>query len=400
MSLLTGLDRLAKNPELAKGWGRCGLVSNQASTTADFVPAWKILNDNTYCELMTLFGPQHGFESTVQENMIESDHSTHIPTGLKVYSLYSETREPTEAMLSQVDTIVVDLQVTGCRIYTYKYTLAACLRAANKYGRKVVVLDRHNPLGGVCIEGNVLEAATKSFVGEFEIPIRHGLTMGEAAKLFNLEISAELEVVSLDGWDPTKLWSQYQRPWVLTSPNLPILDTVYMFPGMVLLEGTNISEGRGTCLPFLFIGAPYIKDSRDLIERTKKLVPRHCLDGFEFRPTSFMPAFHKWHDEVCEGFQLHITNPERILSYRFAVGLLRSFIELSEGSFEWRQPPYEYDYKSLPIEILIGSKKLPQLLDSKSFNLEDDCWYAGVNEYIDHASKVLLYDREMKHEQY
>ena len=205
----TGLDRLAAMPDLAKAWGRCALVANQASVSQGMVPAWQVLQQHLRDRFTAIMGPQHGFESTVQENMIETGHGRHLHTGLPVYSLYSETREPTEVMLRDVDTIVFDLQITGCRIYTYKYTLAACLRAARKYGKRVVILDRHNPLGGCAVEGNVLDMRAKSFVGEFAIPMRHGLTMGEAGRLFNRRVGADLEVVALTGWDPQKFWDQY-----------------------------------------------------------------------------------------------------------------------------------------------------------------------------------------------
>jgi uncharacterized protein YbbC (DUF1343 family) len=389
--MLTGLDQLARKPELAKSWGRCGLVSNQASTTKDFVPAWKVMAKS----LTALFGPQHGFESTVQENMIESGHAHHLPTGLPVYSLYSETREPTEVMLEPVDTIVVDLQVTGCRIYTYKYTLSACLRAAKKFSKKVVVLDRHNPLGGVFLEGNRLEEDARSFVGEFAMPMRHGLTMGEAAKWFNQSIGAELEVIPLEGWNPTELWSQYQRQWILTSPNLQCLDAAYCFPGMVLLEGTNLSEGRGTTLPFQLIGAPYIKSSEQFVARIHQLFPD--LKGAVLRPTSFQPVFHKWAGKDCNGMQVHVTDPRVFQSYRLALATLRTAIEQSEQKFLWRDPPYEYEYKHLPIEILLGKIGLHHKFSENSFSVHDDAWTSGSEAYRKEIeSGWLMYPRQLR----
>lgn len=350
----TGLDNIARNPRLSSEWGNCGLVSNQASVGTDFAPAWKVLHAILDKRLVSLFGPQHGFESTVQENMLETGHATHVPTGLPVFSLYSETREPRVDMLKNLDTIVIDLPVIGCRIYTYKYTVAACLRAAKKHGKRVVVLDRPNPLGGVILEGRVLEPETRSFVGEFPIPMRHGLSMGEVALLFNKDIGAPLEVVKMDGWKPEEMWLAGGRPWVLTSPNIPTVETTYVFPGMVLLEGVNLSEGRGTCLPFLLIGSPYIKDATAFTHQVASLCGKQ-FEGVHLRSTQFMPAFHKWKDEVCNGFQIHVTDPAAVRSFALGLAVIRAAIETSPGWFAWRQPPYEYEYIKPPALTLSGS---------------------------------------------
>lgn len=389
----TGLDILAEGGVSTTAWGRCGLVSNQASVTKSYVPAWHVLKALIGSRLVALFGPQHGFESTVQENMIESDHGVHGPTGLPVYSLYSETREPTAKMLEGIDTIVVDLQVTGCRIYTYKYTLAGCLRAAKKYAKRVVVLDRQNPITGTILEGNVLDPDTKSFVGEYPIPMRHGLTMAEAASYFNAAIGADMEIVKLSGWDPSKYWPQYGRDWVITSPNLQSFDACAVFPGMVLLEGTNFSEGRGTTLPFQFVGAPYIKDAIAFTKRVTELCKG--LDGVHLRPTSFQPAFHKWQNEVCNGFQVHVIDPQVFASYRLGLATIRAAIEFGEDAFRWRDPPYEYEYKLLPIQILLGSKNLHKAFEAPNFDSKAPAWNEGLRDYAAAMSKHLLYDRRM-----
>ena len=332
-----GLETFAANPAIADKWGRCGLVSNQSSITSDFQPAWKVVAKHIGQRLSVLFGPQHGFESTVQHNMIETPHLVHAPTGLKVYSLYSETREPTAEMLEGLDTIIFDLPVTGCRIYTYKYTLAACLRAAKKHNKRVVVFDRPNPLGGKIIEGPVLDLAVRSFVGEFAIPTRHGLTMAEAGLLFNKEIGADLEVVALQGWDPKKMWHELDRPYVLTSPNLPNVDSVYVFPGMVAFEGTNVSEGRGTGLPFQFVGAPYIDDSHQLLEVVNRLLPE--TPGLHLRPAEFQPVAQKGKDVVCRGLQLHVTDARQVRSYLAGLAIMRAFFELGGSKFSLLDPP-------------------------------------------------------------
>lgn len=397
-----GLDLVAAGRCETKAWGRVGLVCNQASLTEDLKPSWWVLAQVLGKQLTTLFGPQHGFESTVQENMIESGHSLHLETGLPVYSLYSETREPTARMLEKVDTLVVDLPVTGCRIYTYKYTMAACLRAARKHNKKVVVLDRANPIGGVYVEGPVLEPAARSFVGEFALPTRHGLTMAEAAQYFNQEIGAQLEIVALEDWNPELVWSDYKRPWVLTSPNIPTFDSCVVFPGFVHFEGCNVSEGRGTTLPFQLLGASFVKKGSDIVNLTEKyLVSRK---GFVLRPASFMPVIHKDKEKECQGVHVIVTDPRGVQSLQLGMALLRAFWELSQdgacstsvGAFKWREPPYEYEHKNLPIEIIYGRLGCVEWLESTGFNLKGGHLHLGHESYLETIKSSLLYSRKMR----
>jgi uncharacterized protein YbbC (DUF1343 family) len=396
--LTVGLERLAAEPRLAASWGRCGLVCNQASVARDFTPAWRVAHTALRERLVALFGPQHGLAGTAQDNMIETGHGRHLATGLPVYSLYSETREPTAEMLAGLDTLLIDLQIVGCRIYTWKSTIAACLRAAKKHGRRVVVLDRPNPLGGVHLEGRVLDDDAHSFVGEFPIPMRHGLTAGEAARFFNASIGAELEVVALEGWDPKLLAHHYYgpegRPWVLTSPNLPTLAPVFVYPGTVLLEGCNISEGRGTGLPFQLIGAPYIQDSARLVARIGEL-SGDGLPGVFLREAAFEPTSQKHMGKVCNGLQIHVTGPDAVRSFRLTLALIRAFIEQGEGGFQWKQPPYEYDHVTLPIKLIIGSRAADRHLEKGAFSVQDAFWRDGIQRYIAAVKPHLLYARSM-----
>lgn len=388
--LQTGIERLASNPELARHWQRCGLLCNQASMTADFVPAWQIVQ--RLAKLSCLFSPQHGFEATVQDNMIESPHAIHRPTGLPIYSLYSESRQPTAEMLEPLDTLVVDLQIIGCRVYTFKYTIAALLRAAQAYDKRIVVLDRPNPLGGVVVEGRVLDADVRSFVGEFPIPIRHGLTVAEIAQLFNRDIGANLEVITMNNWQPEQLWSDLQnRPWILTSPNMPTCETAIIFAGTVLFEGTNISEGRGTCLPFQFIGAPFL-DGDELIDRCQGIYPQ--MAGVYLRPTEFMPTNQKWQGQICRGLQIHLTDHHQVRPYPLGLALLRASIE-QDDSFCWRQPPYEYEYQKLPINLLVGANNADTVFSEKKFSIDDPFWHEGLVAYCQQVQSILLYPRSM-----
>ena len=253
--------------------------------------------------LAAIFGPQHGYRADVQDNMIETAHS-HDPTrGVPVYSLYSETREPTAEMLKGVDALVIDLQDVGSRIYTFIYTMANCLRAGKKHGVPVIVTDRPNPIGGEKVDGPVLVKGFESFVGQFPIPLRHGMTIGELAGFFNdaCDIGADLTVVSMEGWRRPMYFDETGLHWIIPSPNVPTLDTAIVYPGAVLFEGTNVSEGRGTTRPFELIGAPWV-DAEALAE---KLATYH-LPGVHFRPVVFEPTFQKHAKRACGGCQIHV----------------------------------------------------------------------------------------------
>ena len=253
-----GIDRLLASGTLAGR--RVGLVCNPASTDAAYRHTAQRLWQAPDLTLAALFGPQHGFRSDVQDNMVETPHARHPTYDIPVHSLYSDRREPTAAMLDGLDVLVIDLQDVGTRVYTYIYTMANCLRAAGRHGVPVVVCDRPNPIGGTQVEGPLLEPGRESFVGQFPIPLRHGMTIGELARLFNdhFGLGAQLRVARLDGWERPAYHDATGLPWVMPSPNLPTLDSAGVYPGAVLFEGTNLSEGRGTTRPFELLGAPWI----------------------------------------------------------------------------------------------------------------------------------------------
>ena len=240
------------------------LVSNPASIDRRFRHSADVLSTIRTSSVVALFGPQHGFRSDLQDNMIETPHGQDARRRVPVFSLYSETREPTAEMLRDVDVLVIDLQDVGTRVYTYIYTMANCMRAAARHGVHVVVCDRPNPVGGVAVEGPTLVPEYASFVGQFAIPLRHGMTIGEIARLFNEEFSigARLDVVPLGGWTRDMYFDETRLPWVIPSPNFPTLDSAIVYPGAVLFEGTMLSEGRGTTRPFELIGAPWIDGER------------------------------------------------------------------------------------------------------------------------------------------
>ena len=388
-----GIDRLRESPDLAKNWGNIGFLANQSSYTSDFKFSLSVVTDLFSDKLKCLFGPQHGFVATVQDNMIETDHISHPDLNIPIYSLYSETREPTEEMVQNIDTILIDIQIVGCRVYTFKYTIAGCLRAAKKFGKKVVVLDRPNPVGGVNVEGRVLDLSRKSFVGEFEIPMRHGLTPAEAALLFNASVDADLEIVSMEGWNPSDCWDNLGLEWILTSPNLPNINSVFSYPGTVIFEGSNVSEGRGTGLPFQFIGAPYIKDSAKFCMRVIELYGPS--DDIIVRPTSFQPTSQKWVGKICNGLQIHVRSPKSMRSFALGLAILRASIEQGGSDFCWAGIGYEYDYEHLPIQLILGHPEADERLMSEDFSISDPWWNGGVSEWIERVEGYLLYPRKM-----
>lgn len=384
-----GLERLAANPEWAADWGNCMLVANQASVTREYIPSWQICREILGDRLVGFLGPQHGFHATVQDNMIETKHGSG-PYGLPVYSLYSETRQPSEQMLEGVDTILIDLQLVGCRVYTFKYTIAGCIRAAKAYNKRVVILDRPNPLGGKKLEGRVLSPDVYSFVGEFSIPLRHGLSVAEAARFFARSLDANVEWVSMDQWNPSHYWGDLERPWVLTSPNLPSLDSLYAYPATVMLEACNLSEGRGTGLPFQFVGAPYIKSSKAFIERILHYFP---VDGVYLREAEFEPTSSKWQAQTCRGLQIHFTDVSKFRSFPFGLAVIRAAMDLGGKSFQWKQPPYEYEYEKPPINLIAGDSTTLAKFEADDFNVLDGFWHEGLESYRKQAEYSLLYPR-------
>jgi uncharacterized protein YbbC (DUF1343 family) len=356
MRVVLGSERLLDSGTLAGR--RVGLVCNPASVDGELRPVADRLAADRRVTLGALFGPQHGIRSDVQENMIETGHGRDDRRRVPVYSLYSETREPTAEMLRGLDVLVIDLQDVGTRIYTYIYTMANCLRAARRHGIKAIVCDRPNPIGGIAVEGPMLEPGFESFVGLFPIPMRHGMTIGELARLFNehFGIGADLEIVQMTGWRRGMYADETGLPWVLPSPNIPTLDSAIVYPGTVLFEGTNVSEGRGTTRPFELVGAPWAD-----AERLAGAMNALCLPGVWFRPAVFEPTFHKHAKAACGGCQIHVRDRAVFRPVETGVALLGAF---HSGGFAWREPPYEYEHEKPPIDILAGSAALRTAIDA------------------------------------
>ena len=384
-----GIERLLDDEfDLIRG-KRIGLVCNQASVDHQFRHIADLFHEHPDINLTTLFGPQHGIRGDVQDNMIETAHATDRKTGLPVYSLYSETREPTDEMLRDVDAIVCDLQDVGTRIYTFVYTIANCMRAARRLGTQVIVCDRPNPIGGVSTEGAVLDPAFASFVGQFPIATRHGMTMSELVTMFNQEfgIRCDLQCVLMSGWSRELWYDDTDGPWVLPSPNMPTPDTATVFPGSVHLEGTQMSEGRGTTRPFELVGAPYI-DADDYAAALQAL----NLPGVYFRACVFMPTFQKHAGKACGGVQLHVTDRETFKAALTGIAVVKTALDMYREDFRWKDPPYEYDYDRNPFDLIAGTDKVREAIEN-GMSLQDieRSWEPALSEFNRLRSRFLVY---------
>jgi len=368
---------------------RVGLIVNPASLDSDFVPTETIFLNTNQVKLKALFGPQHGIRGETQDNMIEWEGFRDKKTGLPVYSLYGKAREPLPEMLEDIDCLIIDLPDVGTRYYTFIWTMALALKACSQYGKSCVILDRPNPINGLMLEGPMLDVRFSSFVGLYPLPVRHGMTMGEIALYLNQEFSfgCKLMVVPMEGWRREMWFDDTSLPWVMPSPNMPTLNTAMVYPGMCLLEGTNISEGRGTTRPFEIFGKPGV-DPYDLVKRLQ----REDLPGVKFRPLYFQPTFNKYQGELCGGAQLHITDRNAFLPVITGVAVIKTIYQLYPESFAWRLPPYEYEREKLPIDILAGTDKLRQQIESGcSLEAIAQSWQSGQEEFRKRRKPYLLY---------
>jgi len=385
----TGLERLIDAPPKSIKDYRLGLLCNPASVDRHFRHARFLIAQRFPGQLKALFSPQHGFFAEKQDNMIESPDLRDPVLDIPVFSLYGRTRTPTEEMLQDIDVLIIDLQDVGTRVYTFIYTMSFCMQAAKECGQKILVLDRPNPIGGNIIEGNVLSEDCTSFVGRYPIPMRHGLTVGELALLFNdaFEIGCELELIPMAGWKRNMFFSDTKLPWIPPSPNLPTPVSTLVYPGQVIWEGTNVSEGRGTTLPFEISGAPFLDT-----DKIKAFVGEDKLKGAVLREIGFEPTSNKWKETPCRGFQIHVTDPHVYEPYLASMTLLHAVLALHGDRFQWKTPPYEYEFERLPIDLILGSTKIRQRLE----NLDriDDiaaCWQEDLKRFDTLRRSVFQY---------
>ncbi len=357
----TGLEKfVSERPMWARG-KHFGLLCHQASVDKNFIHAKELINAAFPGALKCLFSPQHGLNAEKQDNMIESADGWEPDLSIPIYSLYGEVRQPRPEHLSDIDIFIIDLQDVGCRVYTYIWTMLLSMRECAKAGIEVCILDRPNPIGGLEIEGNLLDPAFFSFVGLAPIPMRHGMTMGELALMFKKmeDLDLDLHIVTMEGWRRSMYFPDTGLPWVWPSPNMPIFDTALVYPGQVILETTNLSEGRGTTRPFEIFGAPFLNQGKIFRELEKYRLP-----GFVLRSQNFEPTFHKWQGKTCKGFQIHVTDRKQYQPYLTTLAILSAICTEFPGQFEWKEPPYEYEFEKLPADLVIGSTKIRQAVEA------------------------------------
>jgi len=385
----TGLENFIASPPKWIFRNRIGLLCNPASVDPNFCHASELIHRRFPDQLKALYSPQHGFFSEKQDNMIESDDTIHPTFQIPVFSLYGKTRIPDKKMLDPIDILLIDLQDVGTRVYTFIYTMSYCLEAAKKFGKKVVVLDRPNPVNGRMIEGNLLTPECASFVGRYPIPMRHGLTIGELSLLFNNDfgIGCDLDVIPMQGWKRDMFFTDTGLPWIPPSPNMPSPVTALVYPGQVLWEGTNVSEGRGITLPFEIFGAPFFNTKRLL-----STLGENELPGIKLRPVVFEPTFNKWSGKACNGFQIHITDPYEFKPYITALKLLHAVIFHHSNMFQWKRTPYEYEFEKLPIDLIIGDKKIRQRIESlDDIYAIEKSWIKDLKAFAETSKKFHLY---------
>lgn len=360
---LTGIDQLAADPRryIKSKKLRVAALCHPPSATRHFAHLVNVIEKQA--EVVAYFGPQHGIRGETQDNMIEWQDGRD-ERGRPVYSLYGERRRPTAESLKNVDLVIIDLFDVGARYYTFIYTMAYMLEVCGELGIPVLVCDRPNPLGGQLVEGPILNLNFKSFVGMYELPVCHGLTIGEIAKLLcdRIPKAPPLSIAPLKNWKRSQLYNETGLTWTLPSPNLPQFESAVVYPGMCLLEGTSLSEGRGTTRPFELIGAPFI--NWDQVESEYEKLRRALkLEPVVFHRQGFIPTFHKFKGELCHGALQIVERPKKFLPLRHAVTLLWILRKLYTDQWKWKDPPYEYEYTKLPIDILAGGTKIRETID-------------------------------------
>jgi len=386
--VLTGLDRLLATHLSRVRGRRIGLLCHQASVNRDLDHAVDLVGSIRGARLVALFAPEHGLTGAAQDHApiaTTRDPASRLP----VHSLYGGRRAPTAPMLAGLDALVCDLQDVGARYYTFVWTMALAMGACARAGVRMIVLDRPNPLGGARVEGNVLDPRFASFVGLYPLPVRHGMTIGELALYLNARhgLRCDLDVIPMSGWRRAMLWEETGLPWVPPSPNMPTSDTARVYPGACLIEATNLSEGRGTTRPFEWVGAPFI-DAKHLAGALNA----EGLPGVRFRPCRFRPTFHKWKGRACGGVQLHVTDRRRFKPYVTGLVLIATVLHLYPRHFRWRKPPYEFERRKLPIDILCGTDRIRRQIHANHSPAQFEAsWQPALRAFVRSRRPYLLY---------
>jgi uncharacterized protein YbbC (DUF1343 family) len=387
-SVQSGLDVLLHHRLGLLRGRRFGLLAHQASVDARLDHAVALLGGVRGARLAALFAPEHGLWGAAQDlAAVETTRDAH--TGMRVSSLYGARLAPTPAMLRGLDLLVIDLQDVGSRYYTFQWTMALAVRACAAAGVRVLLLDRPNPLGGALVEGNVPDPAFASFVGLYPLPARHGLTIGELVRHLQAVhgLGGTVDVVGLRGWRRAMLWEDTGLPWVAPSPNMPTPDTARVYPGGCLIEGTNLSEGRGTTRPFEWVGAPWLD-----AHACAAALAAERLPGVVFRPARFRPTFQKWAGRTCGGIQIHVTDRARFKPFLTGLAIVAVARRLAPRAFRWRRPPYEYERRRLPIDILLGTDTIRRALErGRPLGEIEQSWQGALRGWRRRRAAALAY---------
>lgn len=390
MKTLSGLDIVSRKLPAAFADKNLGILCHAPSINSQFVNIIDILNSDSNCHISAMFGPQHGLYGQTQDNMIEWEGVRHPTLGIPVYSLYGEHRKPSKAMLADIDLFLIDLQDVGARLYTYIWTVKLCMEACAEIGIPVYILDRPNPIGKVQCDGPVLKKEFFTFVGGAEIPMCHRMTIGEMAiwiKTFHLP-GCDLHVIPMEGWKRNSTYRDTGLPWVLPSPNMPTQEAAIVYPGTVLFEAMNISEGRGTVIPFELFGAPFL-NTEAILKELKIL----NLPGCAFRTHDYIPTFNKYQGDYCKGIQIHIIDASVYKPVETMLEILSLIYKTSPtGSIRFNPPPYEYEYNHIPFDILSGDSRMRMVIE-QSFSLkqEKERWREEIAVFESAFKQVALY---------
>ena len=385
--VLLGIDRLQKDDFRPIRGMKVGLLSNISCCDSKLRPTISLFENSKKTELTTIFAPEHGLFSALQDQVKSPD--SRYNRRIKVFSLYDRQRKPALRTFKKLDAVVIDLPDIGTRYYTFLWSAMLMIEQTARARKKIFILDRPNPLNGITVQGPMIDEGYESFVGLYSIAIRHGMTMGESCTMFNEEyhLGADISVVKMKGWRRNHYLDNAKIHWTMPSPNMPYFSTALAYPGMCLLEGTNVSEGRGTTRPFEVFGAPWIEPHRLADALNKNRIP-----GALFRPTYFKPTFHKYRGELCGGIQIYVEDRKTFTPVMAGIEIVRSIKKLFPRYFRWRRPPYEFEKEKMPFDILIGNSWVRKAIeDGRPTSTMQKQWQRDLKKFKVTRNKYLLY---------
>jgi uncharacterized protein YbbC (DUF1343 family) len=385
--VLLGIDRLIRDRFRPFSGMRVGLLTNISCCDSTLNPTIAIFEKSHKIRLRAIFAPEHGLHAALQDQITVPD--LQHQDNLEIHSLYGKHRRPARQALKDLDAVVIDLPDIGTRYYTFLWSAILMARECARMRKRLFILDRPDPLNGLTVQGPLLDKGFESFVGLYSVPVRHGMTIGELCNMLNREhgLDADITVIKMRGWKRAAFFSDTGLVWTAPSPNMPCFSTALIYPGMCLLEGTNVSEGRGTTKPFEIFGAPWIEP----YSLARALGKCH-IAGAVFRPTCFIPTFHKYRGQLCGGLQIHVIDPRRFSPVTAGLHIVRTIRKLHADHFRWRRPPYEFEKERMPFDILIGNSWIRKDLERNStIGAIQKKWQPQLNKFKETRKQYLLY---------